>query len=129
VPKAHDQLYDTLYSVPEPIENTQAGDSDRGKEIFFNRKKGNCIACHTVSSLGKEPFHGEVGPPLDGMAEKSTDELRLQVINPKIINPDTIMPAFFKHKGLFRVQKKWKFKTILSAQKVEDVVAYMKTLQ
>lgn len=108
----------------------KAGDPAAGEKAFVNRKQGNCLACHQVSKLSAHPFHGEIGPSLDGVAERyNTAQLRLQVANPKAINPDTIMPAFYRVDGLHMVSKKFKGKTILSAQQVEDVVAYLQTLK
>lgn len=106
------------------------GDPVNGKKVFLNRKKGNCLACHVVSSLADQPFHGEVGPPLDGTASRwSEGELRLRIVNPKIINEDTIMPAFYRADGFTRVLKKFKGKTVISAQEVEDVLAYVMTMK
>ncbi len=108
----------------------QAGNVDNGKKVFLNRKKGNCLACHVVSSLKDQPFHGEVGPPLDGAASRwSEGELRLRIVNSKLLNEDTIMPAFHRADGLHRVLKKFKGKTMLSAQEVEDVLAYVMTMK
>ena len=56
-------------------------------------------------------------------------ELRLRVVDPKVINPDTMMPAFYRSAGLHRVMKKFEGKTILTAQEVEDVIAYLMTLK
>ena len=107
-----------------------AGDPDKGRETFINRKLGNCLGCHAVTELAAEPFHGEVGPPLDGVADiYSEGELRLRIVNPKIVNPDTIMPGFFVAEGLHRVAEKFQEKTILSADQVEDIVAYLMTLK
>ena len=106
------------------------GDPANGKKAFLNRKKGNCLACHVVSSLKDQPFHGEVGPPLDGAASRwSEGEIRLRIVNPKVLNEDTIMPSFYKSDGFHRVLKKFKGKTVISAQEVEDIVAYVMTLK
>jgi sulfur-oxidizing protein SoxX len=108
----------------------QAGDAANGKMVFLDRKKGNCLACHVVSSLSDQPFHGEVGPPLDGIADRmSPEELRLRVVNPKVVNEDTIMPAFYRTDGFERVLKEFEGKSILSAQEVEDVLAYLQTMK
>ncbi len=108
----------------------QAGDAANGKKVFLNRKKGNCLACHVVSSLSDQPFHGQVGPPLDGVADRmSAGEMRLRVVNPKVTNEDTIMPAFYRTEGLERVLKNFQGKPILSAQEVEDVLAYLETMK
>ena len=106
------------------------GDPDKGRETFINRKLGNCLGCHAVTELEAEPFHGEVGPPLDGVADVYGEgELRLRVVNPKAVNPDTIMPGFYVVEGLHRVAEDFQGKTILSADQVEDIVAYLMTLK
>ncbi|MGI9509233.1 MAG: sulfur oxidation c-type cytochrome SoxX [Geminicoccaceae bacterium] len=106
------------------------GDPDKGREAFINRKLGNCLGCHAVTELDAEPFHGEVGPPLDGIGDIYDEgELRLRVVNAKIANPDTIMPGFYVSEDLHRVAEKFEGKTILTAEQVEDIVAYLVTLK
>ena len=106
----------------------QSGDVNKGRKTVINRKQGNCLACHALSSLANQPFHGEVGPPLDGVAKRySEGELRLILVNSKKVFEGTIMPAFYRLSGLNRVNKKFAGKTILSAQQVEDVIAFLKT--
>ncbi len=106
------------------------GDPANGRSVFKNRKKGNCLACHVNADLANEQFHGEIGPPLDGVAERYTEaELRGIIVNAKMVFEDTIMPAFYRVDGLNRVLKKFQGKTILTAQEVEDVVAYLMTLK
>ena len=56
-------------------------------------------------------------------------EIRLRIIDATALNEDTIMPPFYKVDGLNRVNKKFKNKTVLSAQEVEDVLAYVMTLK
>ncbi len=107
-----------------------AGDPAAGKKAFINRKQGNCLACHATSDLKDQPFHGEIGPALDGVAGRwTTAQLRGIVSNAKNTFEGTIMPAFYRDSGFHRVKKKFKGKTILTAQQVEDVVAYLKTLK
>ncbi len=116
-------------TVPTALTD-KAGDAANGKKLAINRKQGNCLACHVITELSNQPFHGEVGPPLDGVADRLSEaELRAMVVDAKISNEDTIMPAFYRVEGLNRVSKKFKDKTILDAQQVEDVVAYLKTLK
>lgn len=108
----------------------QAGDAAEGRKVFANRKLGNCLACHVNSDWSEQPFHGEVGPSLDGTADRwSVAELRGIVSNSKKTFEDTIMPAFYRNAGFTRNLKKFEGKTILSAQQVEDVVAYLLTLK
>ena len=107
----------------------QPGDPASGRKIAVDRKLGNCLACH-VLPIPEQPFHGEVGPDLSEVAGTlSEGEIRLRIVNSKIVNPDTIMPAFYRKDGFERVLKKFQGKTMLSAQQVEDVVAYLVTLK
>ena len=108
-----------------------AGDPAKGKDWFQNRKLGNCLACHANDDLSEQPFHGAVGPELNGVAERySAAQLRAIVVNPKeIFGDQSIMPAFYAVKHLNRVADKFAGKTILDAQQVEDVVAYLMTLK
>ncbi len=105
------------------------GNAIEGRKVAINRQKGNCLACH-VMPIPEQQFHGEIGPDLTGVGSRYKEgELRLRVVNPKALNEDTIMPAFYHLDGLKRVNKKFKGKTVLSAQEVEDVVAYLVTLK
>ena len=115
-------------SIPEPLTD-QAGDPVKGREIAINRKKGNCLACH-IMPIPEQSFHGEIGPDLSEVGSRyEIGELRLRVVNPKVFNPDTMMPAFYRNDGFHRVGKKFQGKTILNPQEVEDLLAYLMTLQ
>ena len=106
----------------------KTGDPVKGRKLVINRKKGNCLACH-VMPIPEQQFHGDIGPDLSSVASHLTEaELRMRVVDPKILNPDTIMPSFLKEPKT-RVMKKFKGKTILKAQEVEDVIAYLMTLK
>jgi len=105
------------------------GNVAKGRKIAYNRKQGNCLACHKMP-IPEQQFHGEIAPGLEGVADRIGEaEMRLRIVNPKVINPDTFMPAFYRNSGFTRVLKKFKGKTILSAEQVEDLVAYMMTLK
>jgi sulfur-oxidizing protein SoxX len=108
-----------------------AGDAAKGKKTFANRKLGNCLACHANKDLANLPFHGEVGPPLDGVAERYEEkQLRAIMINSKdVLGDETIMPSFYRLENGVRTLKKFKGKTILNAEQVEDIIAYLKTLK
>ncbi len=106
-----------------------AGDPVAGKLAFVGRKLGNCLACHINDDATAESFHGEVGPPLNGVAGRwDTAQLRGIVVNSKMTFEDTIMPAFY-HEGGERILEKFVGTTILTAQQVEDIVAYLQTLK
>jgi sulfur-oxidizing protein SoxX len=116
-------------SIDAPLAGTKPGDPENGRKVAIHRKKGNCLACH-VMPIPEQQFHGELGPDLNGVGSRySAGEIRLRVVNPKYANPDTIMPAFYKADGLHRVLKGFEGKTMLSAQEVEDIVAYLVTLK
>lgn len=105
-----------------------AGDPANGRKVAIDRKKGNCLACH-VMPISDQPYHGETGPSLFGVANRySEGELRMLVVNSKVVNPDTMMPAFYRVSGFTRTGKKFVGKSIISAEEVEDVVAYLLTL-
>ena len=102
--------------------------SIKGREIVISRA-GNCLACHNIGSL-KEPFQGNIGPSLDGIGNKySEGELRLRLVNPYYLNPNSLMPAFFRKDGLMRVARKYSEKTILTAEQIEDVISWLLTLK
>ena len=105
---------------------TEPGDPAKGRNIV--RKQGLCLSCH-VMPIPEEPDHGDIGPDLAGIGSRyQPAELRLRIVDPKILNAETPMPSFYK-KDLNRVMKSWEGKTILTAQEVEDVVAYLMTLK
>lgn len=117
------------FSIPESLTG-KPGDPKNGEKVFVNRKLGNCLACHTLSKLSEQPFHGEIAPPLDGVADRYTEgELRLRVVDSKVINEATIMPAFYRVDGFNRVADEFKGKPILTAEQVEDLIAYLMTLK
>lgn len=113
------------------------GDPDAGQVIMTTRGKGNCIACHQVTELDDFPFHGEVGPSLDGVGERWTEaDLRGIVANAKMVFPETVMPSFYKVEGFIRPGDGFTGKAgteplppLLTAQEIEDVVAYLMTIK
>lgn len=115
-------------SIPKSLTG-KAGDPKRGKILAIARKKGNCLACHQMP-IPKQLFHGQVGPTLVGVGSQYKEgELRLRVVDPRKINPESIMPSFYKSSGFHRPLKKFKGKSVLKAQEIEDIVAYLKTLK
>ena len=89
------------------------------------------LACHQVSAQSKELFHGDVGPSLDGAGSRwKPEELRAIVTDSKqVFGPETVMPGFYSLNVGMDVRKDLVGKTILTAQQVEDVVAYLETLK
>lgn len=112
-----------------------AGDPAEGAKVFGSRAMGNCVACHEVTSL-ESAFPGNVGPMLDGVGSRWNEaELRGIVANAKLMYEGTIMPAFYKTDGFTRPGDGYTGKAaadlapILSAQQIEDVVAFLTTLK
>lgn len=107
----------------------QPGDAARGKAVFVNRRKGNCLSCHTAP-IPEEDFHGQIGPDLAGVGSRLTEgELRLRLVDAKATLPESLMPSFYRTAGLRQVKKGFEGKPILEAQEIEDVIAYLKTLK
>ncbi len=115
-------------AIPKSLTG-KPGDAKRGRKLAINRKKGNCLACHTMP-VPEQADHGEIGVTLYAVAKRyNIGQLRLRLVDSKKVNPATIMPAFYRNAGLHRVQKKWVGKTVLSAQEIEDILAYLMTLK
>lgn len=107
-----------------------AGDPAMGRKTFVNRKLGNCLACHVNDDTNEQSFHGEVGPELNGVADRwSAAELRGILVNSKMTFEDSIMPSFYRANNGARTLEKFAGKSILTAQQVEDVLAYLLTLK
>jgi L-cysteine S-thiosulfotransferase len=116
-----DAIPDSLTGVP--------GDPARGKAIVTSRQTGLCLLCHSAP-LPEEKFQGTIGPDLQGSgARYSEGELRLRIVDSHRLNPDTIMPSYYRLDGLERVAPAFRGKTVLSAEQIEDVVAFLKTLR
>jgi len=116
------------HEIPKSLTG-KAGDPANGRKLAIHRKKGNCLACHKMP-IPEQLFHGTIGPDLNGVGSRYTEaEIRLRVVDPKVVNEDTIMPSFYRESGYTAVLKNFKGKTIISAQDVEDIVAYLMTLK
>lgn len=114
-------------AVPEPLTRV-AGDAAQGREILAGRD-GNCLLCHAVPETGAR-FMGNVASPLSGVgARLSAGQLRLRIVDPSLVDRATIMPAYYRVQGLNRVAGAYRGKPILTAQQVEDTVAYLLTLR
>jgi sulfur-oxidizing protein SoxX len=105
-----------------------SGDAVRGREVFVSRDAGHCVLCH--SAPGIEAASGDVGPALGGIGARLTpEELRVRVADITRVKPDAVMPAFHRTDGLRRVAAAYEGRPVLSAQQLEDVVAYLATLK
>lgn len=114
-------------TIPQPL-TSMPGDPERGRRIVLDRDGGDCTICHAMP-LPQRQFHGTVGPPLDGIGRRSSaGALRLRLVDPKVLNPTTLMPAYYKIIGLHHVLERYRDRPILTAQQIEDVIAYLLTL-
>jgi L-cysteine S-thiosulfotransferase len=116
--------------VVEAVTDAPVNAAD-GRKFFADRRLGNCLACHANSEMSEQLFHGEVGPPLDGVAERWTpEELRAIVVNSKaVFGEQTVMPGFYSLDVGKDVAEAFQGKTILTAEQVESIVAYLATLK
>jgi sulfur-oxidizing protein SoxX len=114
--------------IDQPLTKV-AGDAQRGREIVADRQVGLCLLCHT-GPFAQERFQGNLAPDLAGAGSRwSPAQLRLRLVDSRRLNPHTIMPSYYRSDGLVRVGAVWQGKTALSAQQIEDVVAFLSTLQ
>jgi L-cysteine S-thiosulfotransferase len=105
------------------------GDPERGRATVANRQVGLCLLCHT-GPFPEEHFQGNLAPDLTGAgARASAGQLRLRIVDASQLNPETIMPPYYRVDGLERVAANFRGKPILSAEQIEDVVAFLVTLK
>jgi sulfur-oxidizing protein SoxX len=103
-------------------------DAERGRKLLVGRDS-NCILCHAAPETG-ERFFGNLAPPLSGVGRRlSAAQLRARIVDPLYFNPESIMPAYYRVEGLNRVAETFRGKPVLSAEQIEDVIAYLQTLQ
>ena len=117
---AGDSIPESLTSVP--------GDAARGRALVLERSS-TCILCHS-GPFPEEKFQGDLAPSLAGAGSRwSTGQLRLRLVDAAHLNAATIMPSYYRIDGLVRVGSNWRGKPILSAEQIEDIVAYLATLR
>jgi sulfur-oxidizing protein SoxX len=114
-------------AIAAPL-SAQPGDALRGRDIMAGRD-ANCLLCHVVAETGVH-FMGNIAPPLSGVGGRLTPaQLRLRVVDQSRLNPETVMPSYYKVDGLTRVASAYRGKSVLNAEQVEDVVAFLQTLK
>lgn len=124
------------FTVPAVAQETmpdsltgRPGDAGRGRAIVANRAVGLCLLCHTAP-IPEERFQGNLAPSLAGAGSRwSEGQLRLRMVDASRLNPDTIMPPYYRVERLQRVAGNFRGRTILAAEQIEDVVAYLVTLK
>ncbi len=114
-------------AIPDSLTG-QPGDAARGRAIVVNRQN-TCLLCHS-GPFPQERHQGDLSPSLKGAGARWTaPELRLRMVDASRLNPATIMPSYYKVDGLTRVANAWRGKPILTAEQIEDLVAYLTTLR
>ena len=115
-------------AIPSPLTGAK-GDAARGREIILNRRLGLCLLCHS-GPFPEERFQGTIAADLRGTAARlSEGQIRLRIVDASRLNAATIMPAYFRTEGLTRVAPAFRGKTVLTAEQIEDVVAFLATLR
>ena len=120
----------TIVGDAIPVSLTGAkGDPVRGRKIVTTRQIGLCLLCHS-GPFPEERFQGDLGPDLKGAGARwSEGQLRLRMVDASKLNPDTIMPTYYVVDGLTRVAPAFRGKPVLTAEQIEDVVAFLATLR
>lgn len=107
----------------------QAGDPSRGRAVVLNRAVSACLLCHS-GPFPEAPFQGTLAPSLAGAGERLSEaQIRLRLIDSTVLDPQSIMPSYYRIEGLNRVGPAWRGKTVLTAEQIEDVVAYLASLK
>ena len=115
-------------ALPLPLSSTP-GDPVRGRAIVSNRQVGLCLLCHS-GPFPEERFQGDIGPDLNGVGSRlSEGEIRLRLVDSRRLNPHSIMPPYYRTEGLTRVAPAFRGKPVLTAEQIEDVVAFLTTLR
>ena len=114
--------------IPAPLTGAK-GDPARGRAIVANRQLGLCLLCH-AGPFPEERFQGDLAPDLKGVGVRlSEGEIRARIVDPRRVNPDSVMPAYYRADSLTRVAPAFRGRTILTAEQIEDIVAYLATLK
>ncbi|HEX4781668.1 MAG TPA: sulfur oxidation c-type cytochrome SoxX [Usitatibacter sp.] len=68
-------------------------------ELFVQRGKGHCIACHQLPAGVGPATRSDLGPALDGtrMRALGKEAMRRVISDPTAANPETVMPPYGKH--------------------------------
>ena len=115
-------------AIPASLTDTR-GDPERGRAVVVNRQVGLCLLCHS-GPFPNERFQGTLAPDLKGAGSRSSEgQLRLRIVDSSRLNRDTIMPPYYRVDSLTRVAPSFRGKPILTAEQIEDVVAYLATMR
>jgi sulfur-oxidizing protein SoxX len=113
-------------AIERPL-TSEPGDAARGRKLAVGRDAAGCVLCHAVPGVS---LSGNIAPTLAGVGTRlSPARLRLRVVDSTRLVPNTPMPAYYRTDGLKQVAAAYRGKPVLSAQQVEDVVAFLATLK
>jgi sulfur-oxidizing protein SoxX len=114
--------------IPKPLTN-DAPDAANGRRIVTERQTGLCVLCHS-GPFPEAPFQGDIATNLAGTGSRwSEAQLRLRLVDASRLNPQTIMPSYYRTQGLERVSWQYRDQPVLNAQQIEDVVAFLRSLK
>src|SRR5262245_61774385 len=114
--------------IPKPLSDEKPN-IENGRRIVTDRQQGLCVLCHT-GPFPEAPFQGDLATNLAGTGSRwSEAQLRLRLVDASRLNPQTIMPSYYRTNSLNRVGWQWRGQPVLDAQQIEDVVAFLRTLQ
>jgi len=115
-------------SIPASLTGAK-GDPERGRAIVTNRHVGLCLLCHS-GPFPEERMQGTLAPDLKGAGTRwSEGQLRLRIVDAGQLNRLTTMPPYYRIDGLNRVARSFRGKPVLTAEQIEDVVAFLATLR
>lgn len=113
--------------ISKPLTD-RPGNTQEGKRIALDPGGGNCVLCHALPNA--DAPSGDIGPPLAGVGARTrAGALRLRLVDATRLNPDSVMPAYHRTEGLAQVDARYRGRPILTAQQIEDLVAYLLSLK
>lgn len=114
--------------IPRPLAGHN-GSAEAGRRVAADRQRGDCSICHRLP-LPHARFHGNVGPDLSAIGARLTSaQIRLRVAANRQLNPESVMPDYCTSGGRYRVAGPFVNQPILSAAEIEDVVAWLSSLE
>jgi L-cysteine S-thiosulfotransferase len=115
-------------AIPQSLTGAK-GDPTRGRAIVASRQTGLCLLCH-AAPIAEVKLQGNIGPDLEGVGARLSDgQLRLRIVDSRKVDPNSIMPSYYRFDDLTRVASNFRDKPVLTPEQIEDVVAYLVTLR
>lgn len=105
------------------------GDPARGRGLMLDVRSSTCLLCH-AGPFPEQRFQGNIGPSLDGVGDRLGEgQIRLRLVDTARVLPETVMPGFYVVAGLTRVAPAYAGRPVLSADQIEDIVAFLTTVR